>query len=304
MNKLISTNIGGMPFDSDDLRFLDTAQREVFNAIGLGLSGSSNPIIRLWGVDVVSNGLNWDISEGVVFANGEFYHVPVHSVAKEIGSDVNYWSEHITFDPAGNENFKISGTFDTYQVREVKLKDSLTDGSPGVGDHVVGGNHKPPLFSEIWASVVVTNSLQSQILNSSNNRLKQGQIFELYNGATVSHGSWTALNTPLTIGDTGVVVSGSNSFITAGGTILKITITSDVRFSSDWVKLINVNPTADTNIRVFGAGLSFDASGDIEWNSIDEQTFFILNRSSASHSCTINVLKQVGMVINIESKNI
>lgn len=305
MNKLISTDVGGMPFDSDDLRFLDDAQRAVFEAIGKAMLNDTETIIRLFGAEVVQNGLNYDVSAGFVFCEGEFFAVPSHSVLKKVGSDTNYWSKEVTFDPAGNEAFKVAGTFDTYQIRQMKLRHSVADGSPAPEDHI---ETTLKSFSEMFTSIVEFDAaivtLNNTVAATETARQKTGMVVQDWTGALTTYGSWTAIVNPLTKGDNEAVSLITNSIVFGARTMTKITIESVYDYGFDWIRLLEVNPTADADVAIIGKGMSFDGSGHVEWHSDRPATFFILNDSDTTHVSAIETYKKTQFVVHAESIDI
>ena len=296
MNKLKTTDVGGMPFDSDDLRYLDEAQRAVFASIGTAMmNGSSNAIISLVGCDVVSNGLNWDVSAGYLFANGEFFAVPVHSVLKGVDPIVNYWGEHFTFDPAGNENFKITGSFDTYQIREFKLKNSNTDGAAGAGDHLITSLKS---FSDVFTTAERFEAFEAATILNQNNEPRFGVVADLYDGSVINYSVYTTFTELLSTGNN---VAGSYLLLLAGS-VNEITITSELALGTDWIRIGSVNSSGSSDIIVIGGGLDFDGSGNIDWNSNDPKTFLIINNSDVNQGCPLLTLKKTKIGVSMVSK--
>lgn len=148
MNKLITTNNGGMPDDLNDFRFYESAVEETIKNIVRGMNLGDDTGLRLWGAEVVSNGANYDISEGAIFLDGVLYKVPAHSLVKLTGSGTYFWGVDESYDINGTEVFQNGETVATYQVRVAKLKKTTTLLS--LGSYVA---LDCPRLSDLWQKV-------------------------------------------------------------------------------------------------------------------------------------------------------
>jgi hypothetical protein len=119
MNKLITTNTGGFPFKSDDLRFVDNAIREGLNGLLSSLM-MNFPSAVLGGCYIADLGSAYRIYEGYIFYNHEIWYVPQHDLTKVVGQTL-YFCPELTWDAAGSKTFKSGDVHDTYQVRRMKL---------------------------------------------------------------------------------------------------------------------------------------------------------------------------------------
>lgn len=120
MNKLIIPN-GGMPFEGDDLLYMQDQLRDTFKAILKALSPDSGNFI-LQGCEVSADSGNTLISAGYVVLD---YEVLPFSGATLVTDNVpaKAFGLEITYDPAGNEVFADNVSKDTYEVRKAVIKD-------------------------------------------------------------------------------------------------------------------------------------------------------------------------------------
>lgn len=153
MNKLTIPN-GGMPFEGDDLLYMQESLRSGFQFILKAISPSSSLFI-LQGVTLTPSGGDTIISPGIVVINYEMLEfagatIPTANLAnKAIALDV-------TYDPAGSEVFADLVSRDTYEMRKAVIVDAAgtpdqisfsdTQALVRLGTHV--GN-LPGLFQEI-----------------------------------------------------------------------------------------------------------------------------------------------------------
>lgn len=168
MKRLVSTDLGGFPFVSDDLRFIESGVMEALSALVSPYIGSSNGLI-ISGCDRTIVGGNINISEGFIFLQGEIYYVPAQTVLDE-GKTYNYFEVLENYDPAGEKQFQNSATHDTYAVRIAQIVQSDTLPVDAINypnlDTVIGGAYKAMGFQEIkdWVNLpdarYVTPSVQ------------------------------------------------------------------------------------------------------------------------------------------------
>lgn len=97
MNKLITTELGGHPLTLDDLEFIQSAYREAFAGLLLGLSEQNNRGFRLTGCELYLNTVTntmW-LSQGYVVVKvgnmTEIYHVPDHNLGVASFSADPFW---------------------------------------------------------------------------------------------------------------------------------------------------------------------------------------------------------------------
>lgn len=120
MNKLTIPN-GGMPFEGDDLLYMQDQLRDTFKAF-LKAFSPDNANFILQGFETTSGDGITDIAPGLVVIDYEILPfegatLPTENIpAKALGLQ-------ITYDPAGNEVFADQVSKDTYEVRKAIIKD-------------------------------------------------------------------------------------------------------------------------------------------------------------------------------------
>lgn len=176
MNKLETTQLGGVPFDWDDWRFEQEAVREAFFGLlsAWGVDPATSFIIS--GCTSTLNGLNFDISAGYIAFSGEIYKVDAHSVLVALPVGFNHqWLPLVTFDPAGLESTKNLGTVDTYEIRRANVFVAPLFGAfmPMLAEtiHKKMASNLLPFFGD-WVTIDLENSpdvIQNDALGGSGN---------------------------------------------------------------------------------------------------------------------------------------
>lgn len=162
---------GGMPFDLEDIDWMDRAVREAFTGILTG-----------FGTGYRLNGCRFDpvlptvFQGGYLNINGEVYHVNSGTIPTLNPGEQYFWAPVITHDVAGDEPFEDSVTRSTYEVRKATLisgtptfdrlplnaptilelindyvQSNLVLTIPSSGWHEVGGVSEPA-FASGWAN--------------------------------------------------------------------------------------------------------------------------------------------------------
>jgi len=158
MDKLFTTNTGGFPLKSDDLRFMDASYRDAFKALLKGLLGSyANGVII--GCRVEDDGPVVYVHEGYIAYQDEIWYVPDHTVTIVSGQTMYFYPE-LTWDAAGSKIFQSTDVYDTYQVRRMKLNFSA---SPP-GDAMLYDNILFDSDDESSLSHVIMHNLQTWFL--------------------------------------------------------------------------------------------------------------------------------------------
>lgn len=121
MNNLKTSALGGMPYNLDDMRWVDAGVREAFKGIMSAFNVNLNECFILSGCvrSVVSGTAS--ITEGYVSIAGEVCKVPAHSYAAATGSDKEYWTLVTSFDVTGQKVYQNSAIEDTYEIRQAKV---------------------------------------------------------------------------------------------------------------------------------------------------------------------------------------
>jgi len=177
MNKLQTNYNGKMPFELDDLRWMDDAYREAFYALLSAFGIAPEDSFKLSGCVVTVNGNVYTTTAGYISLNGEILKVNAHSITKSLLHSV-YWVLDVAYDIAGNEIFEDGNSHDTYEVRTAKLATGITQlpinvmmyNADYLSDkiasiipleenwHYIGGANEP-VFENLW-----TNSPQERPL--------------------------------------------------------------------------------------------------------------------------------------------
>ena len=105
------SNVGGMPFELDDLDYLVLGVNETFKDL-FSTWGTS---FVLAGCEVSVVGTDYVISPGIIVLEGEV--LPFSGAPVPISINIDYFILNIAFDPAGNEVFQDTNSFDTYAIR-------------------------------------------------------------------------------------------------------------------------------------------------------------------------------------------
>jgi hypothetical protein len=128
MNKFITTNLGGLPFRANDLRWIDDSVRDSFKAL---LAGFGASMIIFQGCTRTEISGTVTITEGYVGLQGEIFYVPLHTFPAAVLPDLEYWQIITIDDPQGTKLFKDGSTKETYQIRIAKV----VPGSTGIGEY-------------------------------------------------------------------------------------------------------------------------------------------------------------------------
>jgi hypothetical protein len=127
MNKLDTTNLGGVSLEWDDIEFEQLAIREAFlgMASAHGLTDADSYIIS--GCVSTPAGLFFNISAGYIALGGEIFKVDAHNVSSTVfvGNSL-FWDRLLTDDPAGLEQTKNLGVVNTYKIRKAFVNNALT----------------------------------------------------------------------------------------------------------------------------------------------------------------------------------
>jgi hypothetical protein len=116
MKKLLTNYYGRMPVVLNDVRFLDSSYREVFETF-LNLMEANNTI--LYGCDVSNNGDGtYSVTAGAVVINSEVYLCEAHSFPC---TNINeaYFVVSVDYDPEGSKTFGDNSVRDTYQLNKI-----------------------------------------------------------------------------------------------------------------------------------------------------------------------------------------
>ena len=123
MNKLDTSNNGGMPVELDDLEWLDTAYRDAWKGL-LSAFGNTLPTsFKLSGCIVTVAGNTYSWTAGYIALEGEILKVDAGSVTVSNMHSAK-WLLQETYDISGNDQFFDTNSYDTYQIRRGILVDT------------------------------------------------------------------------------------------------------------------------------------------------------------------------------------
>jgi hypothetical protein len=123
MNKLETNYDGGMPFDLDDIRFIQDAWRQAFGAFNFIRKQDNTTIIN----NIILNPYNlvgtfpgpYTTTENFILHDKEIWWMPSQAVASLSNDTWFVFSE--TNDTAGSDIFEDTVTHETYKVRQVSI---------------------------------------------------------------------------------------------------------------------------------------------------------------------------------------
>ena len=122
MNKLKTTDSGGMPLVLDDIRWHEAAVRDALYGIISAIGISAGDSFKLSGCQVTVVGNIYTTTAGYICLNGEVLKVEAHSVTKTGGVfNTIIWQLNVAYDASGLKIFKNGNSFDTYEIRTAVL---------------------------------------------------------------------------------------------------------------------------------------------------------------------------------------
>lgn len=128
MNKLQTNYNGKMPFELDDLRWMDDAYREAFYGFASAFGITEADSFKLSGCEVTIsvNGNNNDYicTSGYIYFKGEVLKVNEHTVSipNNPENDMVVFDVDVSYDPDGLDVFEDNSSHDTYEIRLGKMK--------------------------------------------------------------------------------------------------------------------------------------------------------------------------------------
>lgn len=157
MNKLDTSNNGGMPLELDDFRHylegIEEALKGVGSTVG-GLTEADGYILS--GMVVTDNGSTLDVSSGYCFFSGEVFYYPGESGLARVSGANKYIIELDTsYLAAGNEQFLDGNTYDTYEQRRAKTT-YVASSTSGKFDFITDTGASPSRAAEDFKQKIVT----------------------------------------------------------------------------------------------------------------------------------------------------
>lgn len=279
MDKLITTNNGGMPFDLDDIRWIEKGINDNFQAIGRAMANDNTDVFVLWGCALSDGGTTWSLASGAIWARDEIWLVDAHTINKLAASGSYYMKQVITNDATGSETFESGATVDTYQKRRLELTNTDIDGA-STGDDVTNVNVLSlPTFADKFATWASVNTLDGTVVNINDNRLRATTIYQQVNFGA-SYGSWADLSNSFSsrIGDSSMhPLSNSLGVQVDPFSIYRFTINS-ITYASDVIRIKNVPSGA-----VLSSPMTRDGSGNVDFNpTADPTSFIMINNQNVS----------------------
>ncbi len=134
MNQLKTTNLGGFPFELDDIRFMMDGIKEAFKGILSGIGGYDNGATgKLSGCKDNGSGV---VSSGFVAINGEVLYYPGGlwpPITPGPGKSLHFKLD-VTYDSAGLETFENGSSHDTWEIRRAVLVYEIASGPVVIHD--------------------------------------------------------------------------------------------------------------------------------------------------------------------------
>ncbi len=177
MNKLKTTEYGGMPFNSDDIRFLDDSYRLAISDLAACIGGArEDNVIIISGVNISQRtGQIYDVSAGAVIYKGVVYHVYPHSINWDGSSTLKLWFIQ-NYDPSGNKTFYLGNQVQTYERNYVVVAVAPPS------DALLGLHYNTALRTTDLVSQVSSLSLYpivTQVGNHANEVIRNGNMAHL-----------------------------------------------------------------------------------------------------------------------------
>ena len=287
MDKLITTNNGGMPFDLDDIRWLEKGINDSFKAIGRGLANSNTDVFVLFGCELSDGGSSFSLASGAIWALDEFWIVDAHTVAKLSpsattgGSNSYYLKQVIAYDATGSETFESGIVIDTYQKRRLELTNSEIDGTP-TGTSITNVNVLDmPTLNDKLVDRPTVDALEQAVTTINDNRVRACIIRQV----TPPAGGQSYINAqPLTssfskrFGDPSMFAIGNALGIKMESfSVYKFTINSIIQNASKVCEIKNV----PSGVFISESGITIQSNGDVQIDKNNESPFVMVNDTAS-----------------------
>lgn len=154
MNKLL-TPLGGMPFEGDDLQWIQSGIAEAIKG-ALSRFADSDGNLIISGLEITDSGSQLEFTEGFILLNHEIMYFPALTIAVADGTDDVYLVEDITYDANGLDNFADLSVKNTYEIRRGKAVHS-----PGITYpfSLVSAKRLDAVLKDIVTSIYQENSI-------------------------------------------------------------------------------------------------------------------------------------------------
>jgi hypothetical protein len=187
MNKLLIPN-GGMPFEGDDLLWMQDAFRTGFGLLAdffTTASAFNDGSCILKGVNLSAGSGNITYSPGTMFIAGELCSLAGGVAVGAQGNETQWWIELESFaDPAGTQIFADAVAKDTYQVRRAKVTNSATIPSEGAMQFALLDSYK---VINTFVPTTLLNGLTAEALNPVS--VRKNHRYITFTGSMTSDGT-------------------------------------------------------------------------------------------------------------------
>lgn len=300
MDKLKTTNNGGMPFDLDDLRWIDKGVRDTFKAIGNAMADSETDGVVLWGCDVTDAGGSYNIASGAIYAANEIWLVDAHSVVKLAGAGSWYIKKVITYDPTGNETFENSATVDTYEIRRLRWTNTDIDGVAGSNPDFVNVGFNvlsPQKFSDVFVLKTSFDQLQTDFNTLQTDATKSGFLNFDFSGIGESLVDWeTAISQlGMTTNQRGSLAKGIGQIKIPALSVLEITFLTDFSAGYDVIALSipSFSGYSKPDLTITNYPIAYDPTND-------KPTVVLVNNQNIERTASVYVKSKFSFGISVK----
>lgn len=116
MKRVVLTNLGGMPFEQEDLKWLQDATKEELAVIANSFRKSGTVLVLSGCVATPDGGGDVNVSGGWLMINDELVYWTASTIPDSGGTfQIPAFEVDTDYDAAGNEEYEDGNTHDTYQ---------------------------------------------------------------------------------------------------------------------------------------------------------------------------------------------
>lgn len=218
MNKLISTQNGGIPLDWNDIRFEQDAVRDALYGVlsAFGITPAESFILS--GCKIVGS----NITAGYIAKGGEVYQVDAQAIPTPGSGQYVYFAQVITYDPAGDETMYNSAVAQTYQVRKAVL-DLTTDATEMLLSSATPTIHslitskmKAPMLT-ILATVGNTTAISGTLLSMTGGFLYKRTGIGMMLVSNAPSAVITGATTTIAIDISSILPAATNAYLATAG---------------------------------------------------------------------------------------
>jgi|GEM_PF-4502433 len=129
MDFLDKTHLGGIPFEWDDLRWMDNAQRDALTRSLIGLAGGLLSFI-VEGCEFIGSGAQVYVNKGYIMWKGQLLKVNLHQVTNPELVDYHYVTIVDTPNSEGSEVTESNDTVECYIERRLVVENGANPQDP------------------------------------------------------------------------------------------------------------------------------------------------------------------------------